>query len=71
MFTEWLNIINKMTKQHNRIFFMKADNCPPGPKVENLSNMTVKFLQPKASLDLQLPNQGITKKVRHCTGSSY
>jgi hypothetical protein len=61
----------QMAKQHNRKILMKVDNCLPCQKIENLSNMTVKFLQPKASLDLQLPNQGITKKVRHCTGSSY
>jgi hypothetical protein len=53
--------IKKIMKHHSRTFLMTADNCPPHPKVENLSNMIIDFLQPKASLDLQLSNQGIRK----------
>jgi hypothetical protein len=41
---------------------MIADNCLPNPKVENTSNVTVKFVQPKASLDLQPSNQGSRKR---------
>jgi hypothetical protein len=66
-FIEWLNIFNKMMKQENRKILKVVDNCPAHPKVENLSNVTVKFLPPKATSVLQPFDQGIVKKLRRCT----
>jgi hypothetical protein len=53
MFTEWLNIVNKIMKQQNRKILMTVNNCRAQPKVENLSNVTVKFLPPNATSVLQ------------------
>jgi hypothetical protein len=44
VFTEWLNIVNKMAAQQNRNILMTVDNCPAYPKAEILSNVEVKFL---------------------------
>jgi hypothetical protein len=51
-------------KQQNRKILMIMDNCPAYPKVENLSNVTVKFLPPNVTSVLQPLDQGIIKNFK-------
>lgn len=50
-------------KQQNRKIIILMDKCLAHPKVEILSNMTVKFLMPNTGV-LQPLEQGIIKKIK-------
>jgi hypothetical protein len=53
-----------MVKQENVNILMIVNNCPSHPEVENLSNVTVKFLLLNATLVLQLLDLGIIKNFK-------
>ena len=58
--TNWLN---KMKMQQRHILLL-LDNCPGHPTLNNLSNVTVKFLPKRTTSELQPLDQGIIAVVK-------
>jgi hypothetical protein len=54
-----MNIVNKVMNQQITKYLLMVDTCPAHTKVENLSEVRVKFLPPNATPVLQPLDQAL------------
>ena len=64
IYLEWLKIINLDMSRSNRKILLFVDNCPVYPMVNNLSNVTIKYLPPNTTSKLQPLEQGVIKAFK-------
>ena len=60
LFTEWLNLINKIMKASNRNILLFIDNEHSHPDLK-LSNIQLKYFPPNMTAVIQPYDQGIIK----------
>lgn len=64
LFRDWLCSVNEDMKTKNRSILLVVDNCPAHPEVPPMSNLTLKFLPPNTTSEVQPMDRGIIKNFK-------
>lgn len=64
LFESWVASLNEDMKEQDRSILLIVDNCPAHPKMHGLSNVTLKFLPPNTTSEVQPMDRGIIKNFK-------
>lgn len=64
LFEEWVRGIDAEMRKKKRSILLTVDNCPSHPKVNNLTNVMLKFLPPNTTSKTQPLDQGIIQSFK-------
>jgi uncharacterized protein YeeX (DUF496 family) len=64
IFEEWLTDLNRMMKKENQKILLLVDNATSDRGTNVMSNVTVKFLPPNLTSEVQALDQGIIRSVK-------
>lgn len=53
LFEDWVMSVNEDMKKDNRSILLIVDNCPAHPEMPGLSNITLRFLPPNTTSEVQ------------------
>ena len=64
LYEEWDRGIDAEMRKKKRSFLFTVDNCSSHPKVNNLTNVKLKFLPPHTTLQTEPLDQGIIQSFK-------
>lgn len=64
LFQNWVTSVNEDMKKKKRSILLIVDNCPAHPEIPGLSNLTLKFLPPNTTSEVQPMDRGIIKNFK-------
>ncbi len=64
LFEDWVASVNEEMEKKNRSILLVVDNCPAHPEIPEMSNLTLKFLPPNTTSELQPMDRGIIKNFK-------